>query len=474
MPITSSASQGVEIGRRALQAQQTALNVVGNNIANANTPGFSRRQVNLENVVSRANGDIGTGVDVVSIQRQRSRFDDVQMRVQQQVLGRWEALERALGSIEAIFNEPAGAGSSEVGTIFNQPSGQGLSGSLSRFWNSWQDLANVPESGAARAAVRQEADFLVMTLRQYQSKLRDTRAELDADIVTEVENINGILDQLGAINAQLPAASFAGSDGGDLKDQRDLLLDTLSNKIDISTIERDNGQVSVLLSGRNLLDGNSVSRLRVRQVNQDGQPVSRVVFEDDGSSTPIGEGRLRGLTDVRDIIVPDLSQRLDSLAAGMVEEINALHRVGFGQDGAAGTNFFDPEKTTASNIAISDAILEDLNAIAASADGNSGDNGMALAISALRDERILKDGTMTIDSFYYGMLGDIGARSKEAQTMAENNRLFANQIENRRLSVQGVSLNDEASQLILFQRAYQAAARAVSIIDELMEVTINI
>lgn len=474
MPVNSPAGHGIEIGRRALQAQQAALNTTGHNIANANTVGYSRRQVNLENAISRVNGGIGSGADVATIQRQRSNFDDAQMRVQQQVLGRWQSLERSLSSIEAIFNEPAGAGSSEAGTIFNEPSGLGLSGSLSRFWNAWQDLANVPESGAARAAVRQEADFLVTTLHQYHSKLTDTRVELDKEIVVEVEEINEILDQLAALNDELPAAGFNGSDAGDLKDRRDLLLDELSGKVDISLVERENGQVSVLLSGHNLLEGDHVSHLRVRQVAQDGHGVSRVVFEDDGSNTPIGEGKLRGLVDVRDDIVPDLLNRIDSVAVAMVTELNALHRTGFGQDGSTGVDFFDPDKLSASNIAVNDAILKDLNNISASGDGNSGDNGMALAISSLRNENILEDGTSTMEGFYYEMLGEIGARSREAQTMAENNRLFAQQIENRRQSVQGVSLNDEASNLVLFQRAYQAAARAVSIIDDLMEVTINL
>jgi flagellar hook-associated protein 1 FlgK len=474
MPVNSSASHGIEIGRRALQAQQAALNTTGHNIANANTVGYSRRHVNLENAVSNVNGGIGTGSDVSSIQRQRSNFDDAQMRVQQQVLGRWQALERALGSIEGVFNEPAGAGSSEAGTIFNEPSGLGLSGSLSRFWNAWQDLANVPESGAARAAVRQEADFLVTTLHQYHSKLNDTRIELDKEIVAQVDEVNEILDELAAVNGELPAATFSGSDAGDLKDRRDLLLDRLSSKVDLAMVERENGQVSVLLSGHNLLEGDHVSHLRVRQVVQDGHAVSRVVFEDDGSNTPIDEGTLRGLVDVRDGVVPDYINRVDAIAAAMVEEINALHRTGFGQDGSTGVNFFDPDKVHASNIAVSDVILADLNNISASSDGNSGDNGMALAISAIRNENILKDGTSTMEGFYYEMLGDIGARSREAQTMSENNRLFAQQIDNRRQSIQGVSLNDEASSLVLYQRAYQAAARAVSIIDDLMEVTINL
>ena len=118
--------------------------------------------------------------------------------------------------------------------------------------------------------------------------------------------------------------------------------------------------------------------------------------------------------------------------------------------------------------------MQDLDNIAASADGNMGDNGTALAISALRDKRMLDGNSTTAESFYNELLGEVGARSKEAQTMAENHRLFDGQLENRRQSVQGVSLNEEATQLILFQRAYQAAARTVSIVDNLLEVTINL
>ena len=474
MALTSNASHGIEIGRRALQAQQAALNTTGNNIANANTPGYSRRQVRLENAVSAVQGDIGVGADMAGVTRQRSHFIDAQMRVQQQVLGRWEALERALGSIEAIFNEPSSAGSSEAGTIFNQPSGLGLSGSFSRFWNAWQDLANVPESGAARAAVRQEADFLVTTMQQYHEKLRVTRAEMDVEVVDEVAAINELLDQLADINGEVPISSFGGGDASDLKDRRDLIVDQLSRKVGIAINASDNGQISVLMAGRNLLQGDNVVHLQIRQTVDSGTSVSRVHFADDGAVAPISEGRLRGLIQIRDEVVPGLLNDVDGMAVGLVTEINALHRTGFGSDGATGLNFFDPEKTDASNIAVDGAILASLNNIAASADGNAGDNGVALALSNLRNAHILRDGTQTVEGFYLEMLGEVGALSSEAQTMAENHRLFSTQIENRRQSVQGVSLNDEASQLVMFQRAYQAAARTVSIIDELLEVTVNI
>ena len=467
-------ASSIEIGRRALQAQQTALQVTSHNIANANTPGFSQRTVELENVAG-VPGGVGGGVHAASVTRERDQFLDSQMRVELQVLGRWEAMERALSGIEGIFNEPAGAGSSEAGTVFNEPSGLGLSGSLSRFWNAWQDLANVPESGAARAAVRQEGDFMVTTLHQLDAQLADLRGSLDQEVVAQVDEINAILDSLAAINGEIPRSGYDGGTGGDLLDQRDRLLEDLSERVDISVLEKDNGQITVLLSGHSLVQQNQAVHLDSRTINQNDLATSTIFFSDDGSLAPIREGALRGLIESRDFTIPDFQSRLDTVAATMVEGVNGLHRGGTGSTGTSGVDFFDNAKLTASNISLDGRIIADLNNISASGDGNAGDNGVALGIAALRnDDSLAALGGDTIEGFYFTLIGEVGARSKEAQTMAGNHRLFSSQIENRRQSVQGVSLNDEAAKLVLFQRAYQAAARTVSIIDDLMEVTINL
>ncbi|MBI2502351.1 MAG: flagellar hook-associated protein FlgK [Candidatus Latescibacteria bacterium] len=473
MAITSAANQGLEIGRRALQAQQAALNLTSNNVANANTTGYSRRRAGMESVEGGAVSQVGNGVEVARVERLRSRFLDAQARAENQMKGRWEELEQTLGGLESIFNETAGAGSSEAGTVFNEPAGAGLSGSLSRFWNAWQDLANVPESGAARAAVRQEAEFMTNTLHQSHLRLQESRAQLDDEVVGEVAVINGIVDRLASINAQIPRASFGKGGLADLEDQRDQLLDELSQKVDIAVIEQDNGQVSVLLSGHNLVAGASAVHLGTRQVNSGTGSGAQVVFADDDTLAQVRAGRLSGLMEARDRLIPDFSDRLDELAGGLVEQINVLHRAGTGLNGGAGVNFFDPQHLTAANITLDEAIRSDLNNIAASQDGNNGDNGVALQISALRNKRFMAGGTDTVEGFYFTLLGEVGSRSKEAQTMAENHRLFSTQIENRRQSIRGVSLNDEGAQLVLFQRAYQAAARTVSMIDDLMETTIN-
>jgi flagellar hook-associated protein 1 FlgK len=470
-----TANNGIEIARRALQAHQTALQVTSNNIANVNTPGYSRRTVELTNAAGVAGSGVGSGVDVSSVIRQRNVFLDAQARVEQQVLGRWEAMERALSGLEGIFNEPAGAGSSETGTVFNEASGLGLSGSFSRFWNAWQDLANVPESGAARAAVRAEADFLANTLNQIHTQVADSRRGLDQGIVRQVNEINQILDSLAVINGEIPRSGSDGGTASDLADLRDRLLEDLSSRVDISVIEKSNGQVSVLLAGHNLVQQNKAVHLDVRSVTRNDFPTSTLFFVDDGTLAQIREGQLRGMMEVRDTTIPDILARLDLLAKTMVEEVNRLHRTGTGATGATAIDFFDNAKTSASNIVLDGRIIADLNNIAASQDGNEGDNGIALAISAMRNASDLAGlRGNTVEGFFFTLLGEVGSRSKEAQTMAENHRLFASQIDNRRQSIQGVSLNDEAAKLVLFQRAYQAAARTVSIMNDLMEITINL
>ncbi len=474
MAISTATQQGIEIGRRALQAQQAGLNVTSNNVANANTAGFSRRQLQLEAAVTRAGGSVGTGAEAASVTRQRSALIDGQARTQQQVLGYWEAKETSLGSLESIFDEPAGAGTSEAGAVFDTASGTGLSSSLSRFWNTWQDLANAPESGAARAAVRQEGELLSATLRQSAGQLQQSRAQLDDQVAVSVTEINSILDQLGRINAEMPRARASANGAGDLEDQRDRLVDQLSGLVEVGVSERDNGQLSVVLGGREVVAATHVVGLSTRQLVAADAAVRQVVFADDHTPAVFDGGRVQGLIEVRDQVAPALLGQLDQLAAGLVTAVNQIHTQGYGRDGSAGVSFFDPAGTTASTITLDPAVVDDLSRVAASLDGTAGDNGTALALAGLRRQALFDGAQQTAEEFYASLLGQVGAQSQEAQTMAGNQRLFAQQIENRRQSIQGVSLNDEAAQLVLFQRAYQAAARTVSVVDDMLATLVNI
>lgn len=591
----------LEVARRALVAQQLGLKVTGNNIANVNTPGFSRKRTEMVTAVNLDEqfGHVGTGVDVPGILRTRDIFLDNQVRSQTQAVGKWESLEKALKTLEANFTETAGAGASETGSIFNEAAGTGLAGALSRFWNSWQDLANDPESGPPRAALRQEADNLAQSFHLLSDRMARLREDFDAEVPPTLEQVNGLTDEIASLNQSifgLPEGMSA-----DLRDKRDSALDALAALMDIRVAQRGDGTVSVSAGdGKSLVDGVKATRLTLRPIFDGTSSVSRIVTENDESPVTIREGELGGLMEVRDNLIPGYQDALDALAGALVTEVNNIHRRGMGRTGSVNTAFFDPAGTTASTIEISAAVKADLDTIAASADGNPGDNQIALDISALRNDRLLGAGalsigsvrntetltgnqisasttfdlisganvnnnplindtitiggtkhdgtavtgtftianaatttiqqlldqiesvlglavgtvtvnpqgaievhdvqsgrsrlsltltehnegggsldfgtfgTKTINNAYFEMVGDIGARTKEATTMAKNSRLLVNQLEERRQSVQGVDLNEETTQLIMYQRAYQAAARTMSVINDLMDETLNL
>ena len=469
-------SQGLEVGRRALHAQQLGLNVTGHNIANVNTPGFSRRRVDLSLVTSEISplGDIGAGVEVLDVLRQQSHFMNAQVRLENQILGRWEFLEQAMSEIEGIFNEMGGAGASEAGAVFSEPSGTGISGSLNRFWNAWQDLAGDPEGGAARAAVRAEGDALVTSFHQLADHFSELRAQLDAEVVSLADEVNALAERIVDLNRSIPTAKADGGTAGDLEDQRDVLIEELSKIVEVEVVERENGHVLVSVGGHHLVDGLEQTTVVVNRVVGPYGDRGIPVFEDDRIPVQVSDGKLGGLLEIRDEVILDTRERLDNLAGTLVEFVNELHRGGFGRDGSTDKDFFDPDGTGARAIALSQDIRDDLDNIAASADGNPGDNEVALNMANLRQSSLMADRSMTFEDFYLTLLGDMGSRAREASTMAENHRLLSMQLENRRQNVQGVSLNEEATNMIVFQRAYQAAARVVTIIDQLLETTINI
>jgi flagellar hook-associated protein 1 FlgK len=185
------------------------------------------------------------------------------------------------------------------------------------------------------------------------------------------------------------------------------------------------------------------------------------------SITPSG-GRLAGLLEVRDEVIPRYIARLDEIAGTLVESVNEIHRSGFGLDGLDGRDFFDPSKTTAASISVAEGIAGDPSLIAASADGSPGNADGALAVAGLRLEGIFGDSNATADEYYSSVIGELGIESSRASDNKHNQGLLGDEITTRRESVKGVSIDEEMTNLVASQHAYQAAVKLVSVIDTLM------
>ncbi|NLJ71738.1 MAG: flagellar hook-associated protein FlgK [Syntrophomonadaceae bacterium] len=397
---------GMEIGKRSIMAQQTALEVTGHNMANANTPGYTRQIPNLVTTIpyhtpaltnSNKAGQLGTGVKVADIERIRDVFLDQQIRNEAKTAGYWDSIHDALAKMEVILNEP---------------SSDGLRAVMDMYWESWQDLTAYPESEAVRSTVAQRGLALADAFNHMHKQLTELREDLNASVEIKVNEINTITKQISDLNAQILNIQIAGKQPNDLEDKRDLLLDQLSQIIDIKTFTDHNGMVAVQLGGRTLVQGRDYTELTTEQ---DSQGMHLVIWADTKVRARIESGELRGYLDARGKtnlsqekdpseyreIVPNLLDDLNKLAETIIKRTNEIHKTGYNLDiNAESLNFY--EMPTGANIEwaaiikVEDAILNDPMKIAAAEDPtfdpdtgekiNFGDSRIAMAIANLKHD----------------------------------------------------------------------------------------
>jgi flagellar hook-associated protein 1 FlgK len=457
---------GFEIARRALLAQQTALEVTGHNVANANTDGYTRQRAVLGTTepfpapsYNRpfTTGQLGTGVQVDVIRRIRDAFIDNQFRSENHTLGQWEAKESALQQIEVILNEPSGV---SLSSVFNE------------FWNSWQELSKNPESQVVRVNVREQGVTLANAINHSYEQLDQLRRDIDDNIEIKVDEINNIARQISGLNAQIIKVEVTGDQANDLRDKRDMLLDQLSKIINFTSTETPRG-VIVYIQGRPLVvETDTVELATVSNPLNDG--LLDVVWSNDLASVEIQDGELYGLLNSRDTKTTYYMSQLDLLTSTLITEINNLHSAGFGLDSGSGpptgNNFFSG--TGASDIAVNSA-LSDLNLIASSLGGQAGDGANALAIAQLKNALTMGGGTATFGDFYKSVISTLGVESQEASRMGDNQSLLVEQVSRRREAVSGVSLDEEVINMLKYQRGYEAASRLMTVLDEMLDRIIN-
>ena len=450
----------LDIARRALSAQQMGLNVTGHNIANVNTPGYTRQRLMLEpnKPAWTPEGLLGTGVSVSDIERVRNGFFDDRIRTEEQGLGKWQLKEQVFQEIQNVFNEPSDAGLAAV---------------LSQFWDGWAALANDPQNGVYRDQVRQHGIRLVDTFHNFESRLRVLQTGLNEELERTVEEFNTNLSQIAALNDKIAAVESQGTAANDYRDRRDMLLEMLSEAADIRVVENADGMITVTLGGRVLVDRNTVTGLSTESTASGSTVINYPTWEGDGTRILVNNGKIKGLMEMRDETIEDQIDKLDSIARALVSELNGVHNGGYGLNGSTSIDFFDSNTTGAADIALDESILSDLSTIAASSDGTVGDGTMAQQIAELGESKIMSDYTVTFNDYFASMIGSLGLSAQEADFMSENQVLVVQQLTNQRSSVSGVSLDEEMTNLIKYQHAYEAAARLVSVVDDMMATLID-
>ncbi len=450
--------QGLELGKRALLTHQLNLQTIGHNIANVDTPGFRRQRVSFSSSLPEQSmkGPIGTGIQAVGVRHIRDLFLTDQFRKDNRELGQWTYKEKTLSQIEAAFGEP---------------SDTSLSSLITDFFDSWSSLARGDQG--AQSAIIEQAGLLTNAFHELSGNLINLQDSIDSDLVMITSDINSLTSEIANLNKQIKRTELDGHSANDLRDIRDYALDQLSELIDVNTHESAKGDMIVYIGSMAIVDQDSSHDLGTRVVNIDGRVRHELVWEGTEISVKNLTGKLKGLMESRDEILPHYLQELDTLAGALVEQVNAVHRAGYSADGSTEINFFDPHRLSATSIRINTEIVGNPAKIAFSQSGEEGDTRIAKAIADLRTAQVLDNNTASLNSYYNGLVGSLGVEVRQAKSFAENYNVLVNQIENEKFAVQGVSLDEEMANMVKFQHAYDAAARVVTVMDQALDTVIH-
>lgn len=459
---------GLEIGRLGLQAHQKQLEITSHNMANASTPGYSRQRGEMTttppftypafNRVQSA-GQMGTGVEITAVMRVRDELIDEQIHRETTISGYWESRMTMLDEMELIVNEPS---DSNIRTA------------VDNFWIALQNVADDPTSIPARSVLRQNTLTMTEIIRQDYQRMEALRSTANERIKELVNHINTIAEKIALLNDQISKVTALNDHANDLMDSRDLLIEELSEMVQISKTTDQLNRVNIYIYGIPLVQGTSANKI-VMEPNHSDNGMVQLKWEN-GKDVEILGGSLKGLMEIRDQDIPEFLDKLNTFAATLITKVNELHRSGYGLDETTNINFFSG--TNAKDIDLSDDIKDadnGLNRIAASSSllGLPGNNDIIKKIYEIKHERILTKGTSTMGEFIGALIGDLGEKSSAAQVKYEGQtRLIAN-LDERRESVCGVSLDEEMTNLVKFQHGYNAAARIISTMDEMLDVIVN-
>jgi flagellar hook-associated protein 1 len=441
----------LSMAARSLEAHRAGLDVAGQNIANLNTPGYARRRLELAEVVWGAKG-----VEVLGVRALRDTVLDTRARAAIPDEAREGAVAEALALVETSIGAP----------------GQGLDGRLAAFFDAFSALSVDPTSAVARDGVVLEAGRLAASFNDVARRLSDGARTADNGVRAAIGEVNTLTAEIARLNAAIGGSGGLDVDG--LKDQQQLALEKLSTLTAVSVQQRKDGGVDVTLpSGRALVIADSAYPV---VVGTGANGYATLSLGGTSVTQEFTTGRIGGLSYVRDTAVPGYQARLDDLAHTLAQQVNTLHQTGVDLNGAAGGDFFTPPAAVAgaaASLSVSAAIQGNPSLIAASQTGAPGDNGIARALAGLRDAQVMAGGTATFTQGWAQLAYRVGADLDQARAEQQSKKDVADAVARLRDQVSGVSLDEEAADMIKFQRAYEANAKFFSVVDEMLLTLMN-
>ncbi|MBS1707988.1 MAG: flagellar hook-associated protein FlgK [Armatimonadetes bacterium] len=456
----SSPFLGLSVASSALRAFQRALDTTGHNLANVNTAGYSRQSVDFSNIDPLAyfqNGwkFQGQGVFTGAVTRARDMFLDNSFQNASSDLSKFNSASSGMKAIDGIFNEP---------------SADGIADGLGKLFDAFSALAANPSDPAARSQVQLAGQNLADRVRGRYSALMGQQANQQGSITTTIGQINSLAGQISALNKEISKYNSSSGPPNDMLDARDRAVDELSKLVDIKKYAQPDGSYTIYAAGSLLVDSGGA---RAFPANYDA--TTGTVSDASGTYT-VRSGELAGQMTSLNQTKARMAD-LDTLANTLRTQINNVHSTGTNALGNTGVQFFNDvaagPQTGAIDFDLSAAVKASPKAIAAGVSGAPGDGGLAQAISNMRDTNIAGLGNQTFGVFFQGVINVVASTAQFYSGKADTQTAVVQQVDNQRQAVSGVSMDDELANMQKLQRSYQAAAKALTIFDQVTQDTIN-
>src|SRR6202046_2612378 len=451
----------MDIAQQALMADQDALNVTANNVANQNTPGYTREVVNFQSVdaVTLSGLSVGSGVTVTATS-QRDRVLEQRVQQQTQVEAQSGALESALQQIQNIFG---------LSSTSSSASATALGTATTSFFSALTALSSDPADTATRQNVLSAANALAGAFNSSANQLAQVSSSLNQQVVGDVSQVNSLTTTIASLNAQITSISPNG-DAGTLEDQRQSAIAQLSQLVGLDQISTENNGITLTTSnGAVLVSGSKSFALSTTQVGGTTHILAGLNGQDVTSNLTGGD--LGGVLQARDQQLPSYQSSLDSLAFNIGTQVNQQNEQGVDLNGNPGAALFTLSPTQSGAAASVQLATTDPSAIAAAApcEGAAGNSNI---LAGLSNPNV--DGGQVAAQFLASFFGQIGSDTSAASTSNSADQATLTQLTTQRDSLSGVSLDEEASNLTQYQRAYQAAAQVFNIANTVMASALNL
>jgi flagellar hook-associated protein 1 FlgK len=458
----------LNLAARSMQAQMTGVEVAGQNLANVNTTGYSRQRVDIQTSpdITTGIGSEGTGANATSIQQIVNTLLNTQVQSQQSTSGYWNGQQSALQSAQNALGEFLnGTSSTSTTTSATSDSSTGLASQLSGLFSAFQAVATSPTSTTARQALIGQAQTLATTFNNVSTQLDSLKTSLNSALGDNINSANKLLSGIATLNQQISAAQFSGGTANDLLDAREQDLENLAQLTNITTSTETNGAVDVSIDGQALVTGYKVADTLTTYAA--GNNTTLVQTANGHQLLAQTGGSMQGTIDARDGTLAKLQTSLNTLASTLIAQVDAIHTGGYSLTGSTGANFF--AGSSASTINVNPALAANPNLIQTSGSATAaGDNTVALQLAQLGSTTQSALGNQTFNDNYDAAVAALGDSLSTANTQVTNQTAVTQMLSTQRSSVSGVSVDQEMTNLMAYQRAYEASAKLVSTVDTLM------